>query len=187
VRVAGRKILIAERKGTWLALALRFLFLMFRAVTLEERRLDDLANNFKMDWEFDGAPTATSHSRRIGLNGTVIYPWDCIRNSSTTPSQHSSIPEYLFRGASQAVAEQWRRSSECALPLESSRAMEVIIPRELQFAPRARRQVVSGALSPRSPFRGEKRWREDQGGYHGMERDMVQRERCWPPEIVSHH
>ena len=56
VRVAGRTVLIAERKGTWLALAATVPF--SRASCGYVGRSDgwtDLHGNFQMDWQFDQA------------------------------------------------------------------------------------------------------------------------------------
>ena len=56
-RVAGRTVLIAEKKGTWLALAATVPF--SRVSCGYVGRSDgwtDLSGNFQMDWEFDHAP-----------------------------------------------------------------------------------------------------------------------------------
>ncbi len=57
VHLAGRKILVAERKGTWLAMGSTAHF--SRVSCGYVGRSDgwtDLEDNFQMDWEFDSAP-----------------------------------------------------------------------------------------------------------------------------------
>ena len=56
-RVAGRTILIAERKGTWLALAATVPFSHVSCGYVgRSDGWTDVDGNFQMDWEFDHAP-----------------------------------------------------------------------------------------------------------------------------------
>lgn len=70
--VAGRKILLAERKGTWLALAATVPF--SRASCGYVGRSDgwtDLSRNFQMDWEFGRAPNGNiALTGELDLSGT---------------------------------------------------------------------------------------------------------------------
>ena len=88
--VAGRKILIAERKGTWLALAATFSHVSCGYVGRSDG-WTDLASNFKMDWEFDGAPDGNiALTGELDLTGTreLTLGWHSAI-ASTTPSQRS--------------------------------------------------------------------------------------------------
>ena len=71
-RVAGRTVLIAERKGTWLAMAATVPFSRVSCGYVgSSDGWTDLAGNFQMDWEFDQAPDGNiALTGELDLTGT---------------------------------------------------------------------------------------------------------------------
>jgi glucoamylase len=124
VRVAGRTILIAERRGTWLALAATVPFSHVSCGYVgRSDGWTDLAGNFQMDWEFDHAPDGN-----IALTGELVLTTtrEFTLGLAFGNSQHHAVST-LFQALSIPFAdhckryeEQWARSSAGILPLEKS-------------------------------------------------------------------
>ncbi len=122
-RVAGRTVLIAEKKGTWLALAATVPF--SRVSCGYVGRSDgwtDLAGNFQMDWEFDHAPNGNiALTGELDLTGSREFTLGLAFGSS----QHHAISTLIqslstpFAEHSKRYVEQWARSCTCILPLET--------------------------------------------------------------------
>jgi len=178
--VAGRKILIAARKGTWLALAATVPFSHVSCGYVgRSDGWTDLANNFKMDWEFDGAPDGNiALTGELDLTGTREFTLGLAFGNS----QHHAISTLLqslstcFEEHHKRFAEQWARSSECALPLEKLSGDGGNLYRASFSLLRAHEdKSYPGAFiaSLAIPW-GEAVGDEDQGGYHLVwTRDMV--------------
>jgi len=179
-RVAGRTILIAERKGTWLALAATVPF--SRVSCGYVGRSDgwtDLHDNFQMDWEFDHAPDGNiALTGELDLSGTREFTLGLAFGNSqhhavSTLLQSLSTPfgEHLKR-----YAEQWKRSSACLLPLENASSDGGNLYRASFSLLRAHEdKSYPGAFiaSLAIPW-GEAVGDGDQGGYHLVwTRDMV--------------
>ena len=115
MRVAGRTILIAERKGTWLALGATVPFA--RVSCGYVGRSDgwtDLHSNFQMDWEFDHAPDGNiALTGELDLAGTREFTLALAFGNS----QHHAISTLFqslitpFAEHYKRYAEQWERSS----------------------------------------------------------------------------
>jgi glucoamylase len=180
VRVADRTVLIAERKGTWLALAATVPFV--RVSCGYVGRSDgwtDLHGNYQMDWEFDQAPDGN-----IALTGELDLTTtrEFTLGLAFGNSQHHAIST-LFQSLStpfaehrKRYAEQWERSGACLLPLEKSSGDGGNLYRASFSLLRAHEdKSYPGALiaSLAIPW-GEAVGDEDQGGYHLVwTRDMV--------------
>jgi glucoamylase len=179
-RVAGRTILIAERKGTWLALAATVPF--SRVSCGYVGRSDgwtDLHDNFQMDWEFDHAPDGNiALTGELDLSGTREFTLGLAFGNSrhhavSTLLQSLSTPfgEHLKR-----YAEQWKRSSICLLPLEKASgdggnlyhaSFSLLRAHEDKSYPGA---FIASLAIPWGEAVGD----EDEGGYHLVwTRDLV--------------
>jgi glucoamylase len=121
VQVEGRKILLAERKGTWLALAATVPF--SRASCGYVGKSDgwtDLSGNFQMDWEFDQAPDGNiALTGEVDLTGTREFTLGLAFGNSrhhavSTLIQSLSVP---FAEHEKRYADQWERSCANVLPL----------------------------------------------------------------------
>jgi len=179
-RVAGRTILIAERKGTWLALAATVPF--SRVSCGYVGRSDgwtDLHDNFQMDWEFDHAPDGNiALTGELDLSGTREFTLGLAFGNSrhhavSTLLQSLSTPfgEHLKR-----YAEQWKRSSTCLLPLEKASGDEGNLYRASFSLLRAHedKSYPGAFIASLSIPWGEAVGDEDEGGYHLVwTRDMV--------------
>jgi glucoamylase len=180
VSVAGRTVLIAERKGTWLALGATVPFSRVSCGYVgKSDGWTDLHGNYQMDWEFDHAPDGN-----IALTGELDLT---IKREFTLGlafgnSQHHAVST-LFQSLStpfpehrKRYAEQWVRSSVCVLPLEKSSGDGGNLYRASFSLLRAHEdKSYPGALiaSLAIPW-GEAVGDEDQGGYHLVwTRDMV--------------
>ena len=179
-RVAGRNVLIAERKGTWLALAATVPF--SRVSCGYVGRSDgwtDLAGNFQMDWEFDRAPDGNiALTGELDLSGTREFTLGLAFGSS----QHHAVST-LFQALSTSFAEhcrrhaeQWARSSADILPLDKvsgdggnlyGTSFTLLRAHEDKSYPGA---FIASLSIPWGEVVGD----EDQGGYHLVwTRDMV--------------
>ncbi len=180
VRVAGRTVLVAERKGTWLALAATVPFA--RASCGYVGRSDgwtDLHGNCQMDWEFDHAPDGN-----VALTGEL----DLTRAREFTlglafgNSRHHAIST-LFQSLStpfaehyKRYAEQWERSGAGVLTLDKTSgdggnlfraSFNLLRAHEDKSYPGA---FIASLAIPWGEAVGD----EDQGGYHLVwTRDMV--------------
>lgn len=178
--VAGRKILLAERKGTWLALAATVPF--SRVSCGYVGRSDgwtDLAGNYQMDWEFDRAPDGNiALTGELDLAGAREFTLGLAFGNS----QHHAVSTLFqslgapFAEHDRRYAEQWARSSAGILPLDKVSGDGGNLYRASFSLLRAHEdKSFPGALiaSLAIPW-GEAVGDEDQGGYHLVwTRDMV--------------
>ena len=179
-RVAGRTVLVAERKGTWLAMAATVPFSRVSCGYVgKSDGWTDLADNFQMDWEFDCAPDGN-----IALTGEL----DLSRAREFTlglafgGSQHHAVSK-LFQSLSTPFAEharryseQWARSSAGVRPLEKASSDGGALYRSSFALLRAHedKSYPGAFIASLSIPWGEAVGDEDQGGYHLVwTRDMV--------------
>jgi glucoamylase len=178
--VAGRKILIAQKKRIWLALGGTVNFT--RASCGYVGRSDgwtDLASNFQMDWEFDHASNGN-----IALTGEVgidvhreftmgLAFGNTQHRAITTLFQALGVP---FKEHRKRYTEQWERPSARALPLEKistdggnlyHSSFSLLRAHEDKSYPGA---IIASLSIPWGETKGDL----DQGGYHLVwTRDMV--------------
>jgi len=178
-QVAGRKVLIAERQGTWLALAATVPF--SRVSCGYVGRSDgwtDLAGNFQMDWEFDRAPDGNiALTGELDLTGAREFTLGLAFGKSqhhavATLIQSLSIP---FAEHCKRYAEQWARSS-AVLPLEKVSGDGGNLYRTSFNLLRAHedKSYPGAFIASLSIPWGEAVGDENQGGYHLVwTRDMV--------------
>ncbi|MFZ0736621.1 MAG: glycoside hydrolase family 15 protein, partial [Candidatus Acidiferrales bacterium] len=176
----GRKILVAQKQGTWLALAATVPF--SRVSCGYVGRSDgwtDLAGNFQMDWEFDHATDGN-----IALTGELdlsshreftlgLAFGDTQHRAITTLFQSLGDPfeEHLKR-----YTEQWDRTSAHQHPLAKfssdkgnlyHSSFSLLLAHEDKSYPGA---LIASLSIPWGEAAGDK----DQGGYHLVwTRDMV--------------
>jgi glucoamylase len=178
--VNGRKILMARKQGTWLALAATVPF--SRVSCGYVGRSDgwtDLAANFQMDWEFDHATDGN-----IALTGQLdlsahreftlgLAFGDTQHHAITTLFQALGTP---FEEHHKRYTEQWDRTSAHQIPLEKvssdkgnlyHSSFSLILAHEDKSYPGA---LIASLSIPWGEAAGDK----DQGGYHLVwTRDMV--------------
>jgi glucoamylase len=178
--VSGRKILMAQKDGTWLALAATKPF--SRTSCGYVGRSDgwtDLAQDFQMDWEFDHA-----NDGNIALTGALDLKSqrEFTLGLAFGHTQHHAIATLFqalgtpFEEHHKRYTEQWDRTSSRQLPLEKvSRdkgnlyhsSCSLILAHEDKSYPGA---LIASLSIPWGEARGDK----DQGGYHLVwTRDMV--------------
>jgi len=179
-RVAGRTVLLAERKGTWLALAATVPFSQVSCGYVgRSDGWTDLDGNFQMDWEFGQALDGN-----IALTGEL----DLTQTREFTlglafgHSQHHAVST-LFQSLStpfaehcKRFAEQWARSSAGILPLEQFSGDGGNLYRTSFNLLRAHedKSYPGAFIASLSIPWGEAVGDEDQGGYHLVwTRDMV--------------
>jgi glucoamylase len=179
-RVAGRTVLVAERKGTWLAMAATVPFSRVSCGYVgTSDGWTDLHANFQMDWEFERAPDGNiALTGELDLTGTRDFTLGLAFGNS----QHHAVSALLqslnspFAEHYTRYAEQWKRSSTCLLPLEKFSGDEGNLYRASFSLLRAHEdKSYPGAFiaSLAIPW-GEAVGDEDQGGYHLVwTRDMV--------------
>ncbi|MGA7293839.1 MAG: glycoside hydrolase family 15 protein [Terriglobales bacterium] len=178
--VSGRKILMAQKDGTWLALAATEVF--SRTSCGYVGRSDgwtDLAQDYQMDWEFDHA-----NDGNIALTGALdlkskreftlgLAFGDTQHHAIATLFQALGMP---FEVHHKRYTEQWDRTSSRQLPLERASSdkgnlyhssCSLILAHEDKSYPGA---LIASLSIPWGEARGDK----DQGGYHLVwTRDMV--------------
>jgi len=180
VEVAGRQILAAEKRGTWLALAATAPFARLSCGYVgRSDGWTDLADNFQMDWEFDCALDGN-----VALTGELdlknrkeftvgLALGESLHNAATTLFQALGIP---FREQRKRYREQWNRPCKKILPLEkvsSDRghlyhgSFSLLLAHEDKTYPGA---LIASLSIPWGEAKGD----EDMGGYHLVwTRDMV--------------
>ncbi|MGB8985585.1 MAG: glycoside hydrolase family 15 protein [Candidatus Sulfotelmatobacter sp.] len=179
-QVSGRKILMAEKDGTWLALAATEPF--SRTSCGYVGRSDgwkDLAQNFQMDWEFDHA-----NDGNIALTGALDLKShrEFTLGLAFGDTQHHAIATLFqalgtpFEEHHKRYTEQWDRTSSHQRPLEKASgdkgnlyhsSCSLILAHEDKSYPGA---LIASLSIPWGEARGDK----DQGGYHLVwTRDMV--------------
>ena len=180
IEVAGRKILMAQKEGIWLALGGTVPF--SRVSCGYVGRSDgwtDLAGNFQMDWEFDHAPDGNiALTGELDLNGNREFTMglafgDTQHRAISTLFQALGIP---FKEHRKRYTEQWERSSAEILPLEKVSGDNGNLYRGSFSLLRAHedKSYPGAFIASLSIPWGEAKGDEDQGGYHLVwTRDMV--------------
>ena len=180
VEVNGRKIMMAQKQGTWLAMAATVPF--SRTSCGYVGRSDgwtDLAGNFQMDWAFDHA-----NDGNIALTGQLDLSsqHEFTLGLAFGDTQHHAIAT-LFQALGipleehhKRYTEQWDRTSAHQLPLEKfssdkgnlyHSSFSLLLAHEDKSYPGA---LIASLSIPWGEARGDK----DQGGYHLVwTRDMV--------------
>jgi glucoamylase len=176
----GRKILMAQKQGTWLALAATVPFSRVSCGFVgQSDGWTDLAGNFKMDWEFDHATDGNvALTGELDLNGHGEFTLGLAFGDT----QHRAIATLLqalgtpFEEHHNRYAEQWDRTSAHQLPLEKlssdkgnlyHSSFSLLLAHEDKSYPGA---LIASLAIPWGETAGDK----DQGGYHLVwTRDMV--------------
>ncbi len=132
VEVAGKRLLIAERCNTWLAILADVPFLKLSAgYVAQSDGWTDLYHHFQMDWEFDYAPDGNvaltaqidlSQAQRTILDdGRVCREWvvalgfgDNFHGAATTVFQSLDLD---FKAQQERFIKQWERTCHKTLPL----------------------------------------------------------------------
>jgi glucoamylase len=179
VEADGRRVLMAEKRGTWLALTATVP--LSRGSCGYVGRSDgwtDLADDFQMDWEFDHAPDGN-----IALTGEVdlrtrtftlgLAFGDSQHHAMTTLFQALGIP---FHQHQARYREQWDRACGKMLPLGKVSgdggnlyhgSFSLLLAHEDKSYPGA---FIASLAIPWGEARGD----DDQGGYHLVwTRDLV--------------
>jgi glucoamylase len=176
----GRKILMAQKEGTWLALAATVPF--SRTSCGYVGRSDgwtDLSANFQMDWEFDHANDGnTALTGQLDLTAYREFTLglafgDTQHHAITTLFQALGTP---FEEHHKRYTEQWDRTSAHQMPLEKvssdkgnlyHSSFSLMLAHEDKSYPGA---LIASLSIPWGEAAGDK----DQGGYHLVwTRDMV--------------
>jgi glucoamylase len=176
----GRKILMAQKQGTWLALAATIPFSHVSCGYVgRSDGWTDLAGNFQMDWEFDHATDGNiALTGELDLNGHREFTLGLAFGDT----QHRAIATLLqalgtpFEEHSKRYAEQWDRTSAHQLPLAKissdkgnlyHSSFSLLLAHEDKSYPGA---LIASLAIPWGEAAGDK----DQGGYHLVwTRDMV--------------
>jgi len=177
--MSGRALLAAEKNGTWLMLDTTRPFRKLSCGFVgQSDGWTDLADNFKLDWEFDRADDGN-----VALIGEVDDPLDefvivltlgnSMHNALTTLYGSLLTP---FDQHEERFVEQWGRTRRRAIPLESAAgdggklaasSFSLMLAHEDKAFPGA--LIASMSI----PWGGAKS-DEDQGGYHLVwTRDLV--------------
>lgn len=180
VEVAGRKILVAYKETTWLAMAADVPFKRLSCGYVgHSDGWTDLADNYQLDWEFDRADNGnlaligeldldSINEFTLGLAfGTTVH------NAISTLLQSLEIP---FDKQQQSYRHQWERACKDLLPLDKvatdggnlyQSSYSILLAHEDKLYPGA--LIASLAI----PW-GETKSDSDRGGYHLVwTRDMV--------------
>ena len=180
IEVAGRKILIAQKKGMWLALGGTINF--SHASCGYVGRSDgwtDLEGNFQMDWEFDDAPDGNiALTGELGLDGQREFTLGLAFGNTqhravTTLLQALGVP---FEEHHKRYTEQWERSSTRVLPLEkvSSDGGNLYHSSFSLLRAHEDKSYPGAFIASLSIPWGEAKGDADHGGYHLVwTRDMV--------------
>ncbi len=180
VEVSGRKVLTAEKGGTWLALAGTVPFTRLSCGFVgQSDGWRDLADNFRMDWEFDHALDGNvALTGELSLAGQTEFTLglafgDGRHNAITTLFQALGIP---FQEHQKRYIDQWNRSCSKILPLEKVSgdggnlyhgSVSLLLAHEDKTFPGA---MIASLSIPWGEAKGD----EDRGGYHLVwTRDMV--------------
>lgn len=180
LEVGGRKILTAEKGGTWLALAATVPFTRLSCGYVGcSDGWSDLADNLQMDWEFDEALNGNvALTGELGLDGRTEFTLglafgDGLHNAATTLFQALGIP---FEEQRKKYVDQWDRSCHKLLPMEKASGdgghlyhtgVSLLLAHEDKSYPGA---IIASLSIPWGEVKGD----EDRGGYHLVwTRDMV--------------
>jgi glucoamylase len=176
----GRKVLMAQKQGTWLALAATAPFTRVSCGYVgKSDGWTDLADNFQMDWQFDHA-----YDGNIALTGELdlstqreftlgLAFGDTQHKAITTLFQSLATP---FKDHLNRYADQWHRTCARQLPLEKCSgdngnlyhsSFSLLLAHEDKSYPGA---LIASLSIPWGETAGDK----NQGGYHLVwTRDMV--------------
>ena len=180
VDIAGRKILTAEKDGTWLALAATVPFSRLSCGYVgRSDGWTDLAADFRMDWEFDRATDGN-----IALTGELdlgdrreftmgLAFGDGLHSAVTTLLESLAVP---FGEQRERYTDQWNRSCRHLLPLETAASdggdlyhgsYSLLLAHEDKTYPGA---FIASLSIPWGESKGD----DDRGGYHLVwTRDLV--------------
>jgi glucoamylase len=180
VEVSGRRILAAEKGGTWLALGASVPFSRLSCGYVgQSDGWTDLSSDFRMDWEFDQARDGiVALTGELDLSQTREFTLglafgDGLHNAITALLQSLGVP---FEQQQARYQEQWERADRHRLPLDTASgdaghlyhgSCRLLLAHE--------DKTFQGALiaSMSIPW-GEARGDEDTGGYHLVwVRDLV--------------
>jgi glucoamylase len=170
--VAGQRILVAHKKGTWVALGATIPFAKCSCGYVgTSDGWTDLADNLKMDWEFDSAEDGNialtaeldlskGHEFTLGLAFG-----DSFHNAATTLLQSLDVP---FDRQHQRFIEQWDRACRHIIPLEAmtgdgGNLYNMSHSLLLAHEDKCYQGAIIASLS--IPW-GEAKGDEDLGGYH---------------------
>jgi glucoamylase len=178
--LSGRKILMAQKQGTWLALAATVPFSRVSCGYVgHSDGWTDLAGNFQMDWEFDHASEGN-----VALTGEldVSAHREFTLGLAFGDTQHHAIATLVqalgtpFEEHHKRYTEQWDRTAAHQSPLEEfssdkgnlyHSSFSLLLAHEDKSYPGA---LIASLSIPWGEARGDK----DQGGYHLVwTRDMV--------------
>jgi glucoamylase len=179
-QIGGRRVLAAEKNGTWLALAATVPFTRLSCGYVgQSDGWTDLADNFQMDWEFDRAPDGNiALTGELGLDGHNEFTLglafgNSLHNAAATLFQALGIP---FLELKTRYEEQWNRTCTKLLPLEKVScdgghlyhgSFSVLLAHEDKSYPGA---FIASLSIPWGEAKGD----EDLGGYHLVwTRDLV--------------
>ena len=180
IEVGGRKILMAQKEGIWLALGGTVQF--SRSSCGYVGRSDgwtDLAGNFQMDWEFGRASDGNiALTGELKLDGKREFTMglafgDTEHCAITTLFQALGTP---FKKHHKRYTEQWERASARVLPLEKVSTDEGNLYQGSFSLLRAHedKSYPGAFIASLSIPWGEVKGDADQGGYHLVwTRDMV--------------
>ncbi|MFN2568657.1 MAG: glycoside hydrolase family 15 protein, partial [Candidatus Dormibacteria bacterium] len=180
LRIAGRRILAAEKGGTWLALAADLPYARLSCGYVgRSDGWTDLAENRSMRWEFDHACDGN-----VALTGEL----DLTTGAEFTlalafgDGLHNAVSHLLdslvtsFADQRARYSQQWQRSSRRLLALEKASGDDGDLYSNSVMALRAHedKNYPGAFIASLSTPWGEAKGDEDQGGYHLVwTRDMV--------------
>ncbi|MDG6975908.1 MAG: glucan 1,4-alpha-glucosidase [Nitrososphaerota archaeon] len=176
---SGRKVLVAQKQGTWMAMGASVPFTKTSCGYVgKSDGWTDISSDFKMDWNYesaeDGNIALTAEMPPVDTFTLALSFGETLHRSVTTLFQSLSTP---FDAQKEKFLDQWERPTRHILPLEQhSRdsgslyhtSYSVILAHEDKSYPGA---VIASLSIPWGEVRGD----EDQGGYHLVwTRDLVQ-------------
>jgi len=181
MEAAGRRILMARKDDSWLALAATIPF--SRASCGFVGRSDgwtDLSENLKMDWEFDRASDGNvALTGELDLSASTEFTLGLAFGESERQAITTLLQglDTSFEHHHRRFLQQWDRASHRLLPLESMSgdggnlyhsSSSLLLAHEDKSYPGA---IIASLSIPWGEAKGD----EDQGGYHLVwTRDMVQ-------------
>ncbi|MBI3911857.1 MAG: glucan 1,4-alpha-glucosidase [Armatimonadetes bacterium] len=180
LQVAGREILMAEKTGTWLALAATAPFARLSCGYVgQSDGWTDLADNFQMNWEFDQALDGNvALTGKLDLAGRTEFTLGLAFGDS----RHSAVTALFqalatpFRERRRVYIAQWDRLARKMLHLERMsgdsgnlycKSFCLLLAHEDKTYPGA---LIASLSIPWGEAKGD----EDRGGYHLVwTRDLV--------------
>jgi len=180
VEMAGQRLLMAEKEGTWLALATTIPFVRLSVGYVgQSDGWTDLAHDLRMDWEFDRALDGNvALTGELELQGRTEFTaglalGDSRTSAATALLQALAIP---YEDQRRRYLQQWHRACRGVLPLERVSgdagnlyhgSVSTLLAHEDKTYPGA---LIASLSIPWGEAKGD----EDTGGYHLVwTRDMV--------------